>query len=207
MADKMNPESKAFISVIHLVMSLCLGRGGPLRKNLQGDWMKPSVCHIQSRPVGCFFVFFLLIVEPGSNSSVLLMAQGATLDTCHRNAVLFLNEILAKASWDWNQNVKNYDFRMQPGEIDVWHFRLSAALQFLCCERVQRHVKFQIFFHTPCLCFHPSWEQTLLLFIFLCMCVFFFVSASLTAKSLVARLMEVDQDQRLTAQEAINHEW
>lgn len=30
---------------------------------------------------------------------------------------------------------------------------------------------------------------------------------SLTAKSLVARLMEVDQDQRLTAQEAINHEW
>lgn len=28
-----------------------------------------------------------------------------------------------------------------------------------------------------------------------------------TAKSLVARLMEVDQDQRLTAQEAINHEW
>lgn len=29
----------------------------------------------------------------------------------------------------------------------------------------------------------------------------------LTAKSLVARLMEVDQDQRLTAQEAINHEW
>lgn len=27
------------------------------------------------------------------------------------------------------------------------------------------------------------------------------------AKSLVARLMEVDQDQRLTAQEAINHEW
>lgn len=30
---------------------------------------------------------------------------------------------------------------------------------------------------------------------------------SLTAKNLVARLMEVDQDQRLTAQEAINHEW
>ena len=30
---------------------------------------------------------------------------------------------------------------------------------------------------------------------------------SLTAKSLVSRLMEVDQDQRLTAQEAINHEW
>lgn len=29
----------------------------------------------------------------------------------------------------------------------------------------------------------------------------------LTAKTLVARLMEVDQDQRLTAQEAINHEW
>uniref|UniRef100_A0A8C5BIU5 CaM kinase-like vesicle-associated b n=1 Tax=Gadus morhua TaxID=8049 RepID=A0A8C5BIU5_GADMO len=28
-----------------------------------------------------------------------------------------------------------------------------------------------------------------------------------SAKSLVARLMEVDQDQRLTAQEAINHEW
>lgn len=28
-----------------------------------------------------------------------------------------------------------------------------------------------------------------------------------TAKSLVSRLMEVDQDQRLTAQEAINHEW
>lgn len=27
------------------------------------------------------------------------------------------------------------------------------------------------------------------------------------AKSLVACLMEVDQDQRLTAQEAINHEW
>lgn len=30
---------------------------------------------------------------------------------------------------------------------------------------------------------------------------------TLTAKNLVARLMEVDQDQRLTAQEAINHEW
>lgn len=30
---------------------------------------------------------------------------------------------------------------------------------------------------------------------------------SMTAKSLVARLMEVDQDQRLTAQEAINHEF
>ncbi|KAG7260108.1 hypothetical protein CRUP_027461, partial [Coryphaenoides rupestris] len=28
-----------------------------------------------------------------------------------------------------------------------------------------------------------------------------------SAKSLVARLMDVDQDQRLTAQEAINHEW
>ncbi|KAL7843704.1 hypothetical protein AOLI_G00252160 [Acnodon oligacanthus] len=28
-----------------------------------------------------------------------------------------------------------------------------------------------------------------------------------SAKSLVSRLMEVDQDQRLTAQEAINHEW
>uniref|UniRef100_A0A3Q2PX69 CaM kinase-like vesicle-associated b n=1 Tax=Fundulus heteroclitus TaxID=8078 RepID=A0A3Q2PX69_FUNHE len=28
-----------------------------------------------------------------------------------------------------------------------------------------------------------------------------------SAKNLVARLMEVDQDQRLTAQEAINHEW
>lgn len=28
-----------------------------------------------------------------------------------------------------------------------------------------------------------------------------------SAKTLVARLMEVDQDQRLTAQEAINHEW
>jgi len=27
------------------------------------------------------------------------------------------------------------------------------------------------------------------------------------AKNLVSRLMEVDQDQRLTAQEAINHEW
>lgn len=29
----------------------------------------------------------------------------------------------------------------------------------------------------------------------------------LTAKNLVASLMEVDQDQRLTAQEAIAHEW
>lgn len=28
-----------------------------------------------------------------------------------------------------------------------------------------------------------------------------------TAKTLVASLMEVDQDQRLTAQEAIAHEW
>ncbi|KAL0180871.1 hypothetical protein M9458_023277, partial [Cirrhinus mrigala] len=28
-----------------------------------------------------------------------------------------------------------------------------------------------------------------------------------SAKNLVSRLMEVDQDQRLTAQEAINHEW
>lgn len=28
-----------------------------------------------------------------------------------------------------------------------------------------------------------------------------------TAKNLVASLMEVDQDQRLTAQEAIAHEW
>lgn len=28
-----------------------------------------------------------------------------------------------------------------------------------------------------------------------------------TAKSLVASLMDVDQDQRLTAQEAISHEW
>lgn len=39
-------------------------------------------------------------------------------------------------------------------------------------------------------------------FLLTSMCFF-----SLTAKSLVARLMEVDQDQRLTAQEAINHEW
>lgn len=29
----------------------------------------------------------------------------------------------------------------------------------------------------------------------------------LTAKNLVASLLEVDQDQRLTAQEAIAHEW
>lgn len=35
----------------------------------------------------------------------------------------------------------------------------------------------------------------------------FFRHCPPTAKSLVARLMEVDQDQRLTAQEAINHEW
>lgn len=35
----------------------------------------------------------------------------------------------------------------------------------------------------------------------------FFCVIFLTAKSLVARLMEVDQDLRLTAQEAINHEW
>jgi len=33
------------------------------------------------------------------------------------------------------------------------------------------------------------------------------ISLSPTAKSLVARLMEVDQDLRLSAQEAINHEW
>lgn len=34
-------------------------------------------------------------------------------------------------------------------------------------------------------------------------CYLFF----LTAKNLVASLLEVDQDQRLTAQEAIAHEW
>lgn len=34
-------------------------------------------------------------------------------------------------------------------------------------------------------------------------CLFHF----LTAKNLVASLMEVDQDQRLTAQEAIAHAW
>lgn len=28
-----------------------------------------------------------------------------------------------------------------------------------------------------------------------------------TAKDLVARLMEVEQDQRITAEEAISHEW
>lgn len=33
------------------------------------------------------------------------------------------------------------------------------------------------------------------------------ISLCLTAKNLVASLMEVDQDQRLTAQEAIAHEW
>ncbi len=38
-------------------------------------------------------------------------------------------------------------------------------------------------------------KTTLLLFLFL------------TAKNLVASLTEVDQDQRLTAQEAIAHEW
>lgn len=33
------------------------------------------------------------------------------------------------------------------------------------------------------------------------------LSVFLTAKNLVASLLEVDQDQRLTAQEAIAHEW
>lgn len=35
----------------------------------------------------------------------------------------------------------------------------------------------------------------------------FFLFVCFTAKNLVASLMEVDQDQRLTAQEAIAHEW
>lgn len=36
---------------------------------------------------------------------------------------------------------------------------------------------------------------------------FFLFSLFILAKTLVASLMEVDQDQRLTAQEAIAHEW
>lgn len=40
-------------------------------------------------------------------------------------------------------------------------------------------------------------ETSSILFLFCCF----------TAKNLVASLMEVDQDQRLTAQEAIAHEW
>lgn len=39
------------------------------------------------------------------------------------------------------------------------------------------------------------------------MCTVLFLSISSTAKSLVSCLMEVEQDQRLTAQEAISHEW
>lgn len=48
----------------------------------------------------------------------------------------------------------------------------------------------------------PTTKRATLFFIQIFLCYF-----SLTAKSLVARLMEVEQDQRLTAQEAINHEW
>lgn len=66
-------------------------------------------------------------------------------------------------------------------------------------------IKFEIF--PPFLPLHvmfmfPSIRTTNPFFVEFLLCDF-----SLTAKSLVARLMEVDQDQRLTAQEAINHEW
>lgn len=61
---------------------------------------------------------------------------------------------------------------------------------------------FPLLLHLECfLCSQPPGEP-LFFFIEIFLCYF-----SLTAKSLVARLMEVDQDQRLTAQEAINHEW
>lgn len=61
-------------------------------------------------------------------------------------------------------------------------------LAFQQGNKIQKHVKFQF---SPCIL--PA-----------CLCCDVPV---LTAKTLVARLMEVDQDQRLTAQEAINHEW
>lgn len=48
---------------------------------------------------------------------------------------------------------------------------------------------------TNCLSRYINGTFNLMLFIFL------------TAKNLVASLLEVDQDQRLTAQEAIAHEW
>lgn len=49
----------------------------------------------------------------------------------------------------------------------------------------------------------PRYKYFFILFLVCLFILFVFF----TAKSLVASLMEVDQDQRLTAQEAIAHEW
>lgn len=169
-------------------MSLCLERGGPLRKKL-ARWLDETFSLSHSEQTIRF-----------------LTVQGATLDACHRNAVCFLTQFspvgIKVKMWKMIISERSLvrlmcdisDFQLPCNACAVNEYKDMSSSRYFST----RHVYVSI---------HPENKPLLCSFSSVCVFFVFFVSVSLTAKSLVARLMEVDQDQRLTAQEAINHEW